>query len=1238
MLRLSNEYIGLLHHARNRLAHQHEQLIPPLPIEPFRFCIVGRLSTLQLASAREDLLRQIRAMCVKTAIRKCQGQRAGGRQHDLDAVAVAAENPPWLQEVDQQSAGQPLSCRYLLIEDLLHANSISRFHFLIKREAFIAGAIAANPPAAAESQDSESHSRSAMSTISIDDATMRDAASVDPSVRGAPHAAGAAAGGAHPFPFKYFIKDLGSLNGVYLDGVRVPEQVWTQIPEGARVRFAPITRNAKSYSQAFAAAEARWRAARSTEFRPFVAAPPAPTFAYKDVPAAQLPGEPVELKDLHIEFVFSHTMADDARARIDKLDEPPLRRRLDGSIEPQQLIAPPLSASPPAPLVPLQAIEPLLRHRAVLHPPRPAAAAASAALAADSRARVASAVEAATAATAAVAAALDRQGIHFPSYPADAMPFAYVAAARDRARHVTFGQVAQMESDAPPVAAALAERFPRGALRRSAMPGPSRMAFPSGLGGLDPIEAGIEALRREQAAQLMEEPVMRDQAAIEGVISPFGAEWLASVRRQERRQVMEATGSDAEMAEEDQPMLQASAPVGRPAHPTAAAAAASSAAAAASSNHSKRSAADANLDEPDSKRTRTNSGAMVPAGAASAAAAAASSSPSALAAAAAAAPSSSPPSAPASSSRGPASAGRGSSRKGKRTAWHFYVSTNQRLVQEELFALRRSQNLVLPNQVDENKAVFALAAKEIASRWKALPKEEVAKYQNMAEAYNRGETVPSGLPAPPAVAAPAAAAAAAAAPSTLSSVAVHLSNAPAAAAAASSSSPPMDIFDDLYEPSISHQRARSAQRRRAQPMSVVPQSGSEEEPMPDAAAAPAMLRRRSEEADFALAQALQEQEDKHAANSRYATAETKDNREIHTISDDDEDVPILMTAARSSHRAAAAAASSSAAAAAAPSLTPSSSSSSPAASLSLTPHPPAAEKNEALHSMLAEFECGICADVIIGSVVLDCGHSYCKHCIDQWFRKKKICPVCRARHKGVPLAVRTMDKAIAIMTEQLYTPEQKAERQERIVAIQQTEQERTKQDAVRLRQAVERRQSRMALLMQRGPADIMQRALLQHAGVRQRLQQRVRNGVGARPGEPIEIDDDEDYLDFDADEYDDAYAVGDADDEVLIRASVRRALPPPPPRPTYAVDLVTERRTVCRSCCAIIEPGLLRLVQRPGVRPGDQPPAGDVGRAHFHLSCFVHDQAQPRLTLAQLEQYNGLSAELRDVVQTLVPV
>ena len=40
-------------------------------------------------------------------------------------------------------------------------------------------------------------------------------------------------------------------------------------------------------------------------------------------------------------------------------------------------------------------------------------------------------------------------------------------------------------------------------------------------------------------------------------------------------------------------------------------------------------------------------------------------------------------------------------------------------------------------------------------------------------------------------------------------------------------------------------------------------------------------------------------------------------------------------------------------------------------------------------------ECSICLGEIRKTVLLDCGHIFCRHCIQTWSRKSLQCPYCR---------------------------------------------------------------------------------------------------------------------------------------------------------------------------------------------------------------------------------------------------
>ncbi|XP_077366514.1 E3 ubiquitin-protein ligase rnf8 [Festucalex cinctus] len=47
-----------------------------------------------------------------------------------------------------------------------------------------------------------------------------------------------------------------------------------------------------------------------------------------------------------------------------------------------------------------------------------------------------------------------------------------------------------------------------------------------------------------------------------------------------------------------------------------------------------------------------------------------------------------------------------------------------------------------------------------------------------------------------------------------------------------------------------------------------------------------------------------------------------------------------------------------------------------------------------------ELQCIICSELFIETVTLNCGHSFCCHCIKQWRKKKEECPICRQAIKS----------------------------------------------------------------------------------------------------------------------------------------------------------------------------------------------------------------------------------------------
>uniref|UniRef100_UPI00358F326D E3 ubiquitin-protein ligase RNF8 isoform X2 n=1 Tax=Myxine glutinosa TaxID=7769 RepID=UPI00358F326D len=46
--------------------------------------------------------------------------------------------------------------------------------------------------------------------------------------------------------------------------------------------------------------------------------------------------------------------------------------------------------------------------------------------------------------------------------------------------------------------------------------------------------------------------------------------------------------------------------------------------------------------------------------------------------------------------------------------------------------------------------------------------------------------------------------------------------------------------------------------------------------------------------------------------------------------------------------------------------------------------------------MESELQCSICSELFIQAMTLNCSHTFCSHCINEWRKRKAECPVCRA--------------------------------------------------------------------------------------------------------------------------------------------------------------------------------------------------------------------------------------------------
>lgn len=63
---------------------------------------------------------------------------------------------------------------------------------------------------------------------------------------------------------------------------------------------------------------------------------------------------------------------------------------------------------------------------------------------------------------------------------------------------------------------------------------------------------------------------------------------------------------------------------------------------------------------------------------------------------------------------------------------------------------------------------------------------------------------------------------------------------------------------------------------------------------------------------------------------------------------------------------------------------------------------PAARSNRRISS--SEFSCHCCYDILVDPTTLNCGHSFCRHCLALWWAasKKHECPECREKWEGFP--------------------------------------------------------------------------------------------------------------------------------------------------------------------------------------------------------------------------------------------
>uniref|UniRef100_A0A8C6FNY1 Bifunctional apoptosis regulator n=1 Tax=Moschus moschiferus TaxID=68415 RepID=A0A8C6FNY1_MOSMO len=85
------------------------------------------------------------------------------------------------------------------------------------------------------------------------------------------------------------------------------------------------------------------------------------------------------------------------------------------------------------------------------------------------------------------------------------------------------------------------------------------------------------------------------------------------------------------------------------------------------------------------------------------------------------------------------------------------------------------------------------------------------------------------------------------------------------------------------------------------------------------------------------------------------------------------------------------------------------------------------EKNDPLESSspqisINEFSCHCCYDILVNPTTLNCGHSFCRHCLALWWAssKKTECPECREKWEGFP-KVNILLRLLLTLTEEEFS-------------------------------------------------------------------------------------------------------------------------------------------------------------------------------------------------------------------------
>lgn len=70
-----------------------------------------------------------------------------------------------------------------------------------------------------------------------------------------------------------------------------------------------------------------------------------------------------------------------------------------------------------------------------------------------------------------------------------------------------------------------------------------------------------------------------------------------------------------------------------------------------------------------------------------------------------------------------------------------------------------------------------------------------------------------------------------------------------------------------------------------------------------------------------------------------------------------------------------------------------------------------------LETLGSELICAICQQLFVEASTIECGHSFCRMCIENWLKSKLSCPICRHPLQKPPVTSLCLDKAVKAMLE-----------------------------------------------------------------------------------------------------------------------------------------------------------------------------------------------------------------------------